>query len=197
MTMTVSVFIAHVKLTCCTAQLNAAKGRLRTIVHRELYKPIKDLLWSTCKCKGDTLWGYEKALTTARVWPLEDVGRNTNMHTIIERLQKFTYKVAANACMRCHGSRYDTIALRASEVTHNYFNGLCLDCMARKNPKLRDHDDDYRNHSKFRSEDGWFKDCRVPHKQPTWYYSFMGRQEVRDRLQKTEKRPYDSDDDNL
>lgn len=197
MTMTVAVFIAHVNLTCCTAQLNAARGRLHTIVHRELYKPIKDLLWSTCKCKGDTLWGFEKALTNARVWPLEDVGRYTTMQTIIERLQEFTYKVAADACMRCHCGSYDTIALRASEVTHNYFNGLCLDCMARKNPKLRDHDDDYWNHNKCRSEDGWFKNCRVPHKQPTWYYSFMGRQEVRDRLQKKDERPYDSDDDNL
>lgn len=51
-------YIYH--LTHCTAQLNAARGRLRTIVHRELYKPIKDLLEADCKCKGNTLWGYEE-----------------------------------------------------------------------------------------------------------------------------------------
>ena len=197
MTMRLSVFIAHVNLISRTAQLNAARGRLRTIVHRELYKPIKDLLEATCKCKGNTLWGYEKELTNARVWPLEDIGRYTTMQTIIERLENFNYNVAEGTCMRCRYPKYDTVALQASEVTESYFQGLCLDCMARKNPKLRDHDEDYWNHSKFRSEDGWFKNCRVHHKQPSWYYSFMGRQEVRDRLQKRDERPYDSDDDNL
>ena len=195
--MVIGAYNAHVNLTRCTAQLNAARGRLRTIVHRELYKPIKDMLEATCKCKGNTLWGYERALTDAEVWPLEDIGRFTTMQTIIERLEDFTYKVAESTYMRCRHTKYDTVALEASEVTHNYFDGLCLDCMARMDPKLGDHDADYWNHSKFRSEEGWFRSCRVPHKQPTWYYSFMGRQEVRDRLQRKEWRPYDSDDDNL
>ena len=191
------MLIVHFDLIRCTAQLNAARGRLKTIVHRELYKPIKELLGASCKCKGNTLWGYEKALTDTEVWPLEDIGRYTTVQTIIDLLEDFTYKVAEDACMRCRHHNYNTVALKASEVAQEYFNGLCLDCMARMKPKLGDHDEDYRNHSKFRSEDGWFRNCRVPHKQPTWYYSFMGRQEVRDRLQRKKERPYDSDDDNL
>ncbi|KAI4239994.1 MAG: hypothetical protein L6R40_005426 [Gallowayella cf. fulva] len=48
-------------------QLNAAKGRLRTIIHRDLYKPNHTLLAAHCGCKEVTLWGYEKALTSCKV----------------------------------------------------------------------------------------------------------------------------------
>ena len=77
--MIVFISIAFVNLAQFKAQLNAVRGHLRTTVHRELYRPIKDLLEATCKCRENTLWGYERALTNTELWPLEDIGRYTTM----------------------------------------------------------------------------------------------------------------------
>lgn len=40
-------------------------------------------------------------------------------------------------------------------------------------PKLGDADEDYWRHSKLGVQ--WDLGCRVRHKQPTWYFSFLGR----------------------
>ena len=68
--------------------------------------------------------------------------------------------------------------------TGAYYDGMCLDCMDRLKPKTGDGDDDYWQHNNFRDEDGWFEGCRIKHKQPSWYFSFMGRKEDKDTLQK-------------
>ena len=184
-------------LTQSPAQLNAAKGRLRTILSRMLYRPIEHLLAASCKCKAETLWGYEKALLLARVWPLEQTEKHNSMDTILERLDTFKYKVAEAACMYpCHRN-YESIVADAKAHTESYFDGMCLDCMDRMKPKTGDRNDDYWRHNNFRLEDEWFVGCRIKHKQPTWYFSFMGRQEDKDYLQNKDKpkRNYDSDSD--
>jgi len=182
-------------LTHITAQLNAAKGNLRTVIHRRLYGPIKHLLGTRCKCKAETLWGYEKALYDTGAWPLEEVGKGHSMHDIMNRLGKFKYKVAETACMfPCH-QNFERIVEDAVTYTAQNFNGLCLDCMDRMKPKTGDRHDDYWRHNNFRDRDVWFKGCRIKHKQPTWYFSFMGSQEDKDYLQSKDKRPYESDSD--
>lgn len=142
--------------------LNAAKGRLRTILHRDLYKPKIFLLEAKCKCKGDTFWGYEKALCDTRAWPPEKVESSTSMAFILERLEKFEYKPAATACIPACHQNYQAAVRSARVKTERYFDGMCLDCMERLNPKLRDHNEDYWAHNDFRAEDSWFPG--LPHR---------------------------------
>ena len=157
--------------------LNAARVRLALILHRQLHKTNISLLGVTCKCKGDTYWGYDKALQTTGIWPFEETSRDS-IHSLLQRLKTFKYKVAdKNACIKNCRRNYDKTAQKARLRTEKYFDGLCIDCMNRTKPKLKDHHADFWNYNNFHDEDGWFKGCRVRHKQPSWYYSFMGREE--------------------
>lgn len=45
----------------------------------------------------------------------------------------------------------------------------------------RDKDDDYWRHNE---PGAWGDKCRIQHGQSTWYFSFMGRREDRDKFQK-------------
>ena len=188
-------------LTHVIAQLNAAKGRLRTIFYRALEQPLEKLLEAHCKCKGDSLWGYEKALFDTHVWPAESFTKNTSMDVLLKRLEDFKYKPAAGACMTSCHQDYEFIVRGALKFTATYFQGMCLDCMDRLKPKLRDGHEDYWHHNNFSAErsPSCFVGCRIKHRQPSWYYSFMGRQEHRDHLQENSReksrRHYDSDSD--
>ena len=165
------------------------------ILSRELHKTNKELLKAKCKCKGDTLWGYEKELEHIEVWPFEDTVSRNSIHNLLHKLEKFNYKVTdKRACTgNCHRN-YNAIAREAGERTDRYFDGMCIDCMNRTKPKLQDHHADFWNHNNFRDEDGWFKGCRINHKQPTWYYSFMGREEDKQFLLAKNKFRYDYED---
>ena len=117
------------------------------------------------------------------------------MRAILARLEEFKYKAAETACMSpCHQD-YEAAVDDAVDETATYFDGMCLDCMSRRNPKLRDHHEDYWQHNNFRAEDSWFTGCRIKHKQPSWYFSFMSRQEDKDYLQDRDRRHYGPDSD--
>jgi hypothetical protein len=72
----------------------------------------------------------------------------------------------------------------AVQATEAYFDGLCLDCMTRsKHPKGRDLDAEYWKHNE--SKGGrWDTDCRITHNQSTWYVSWLGRDDTRQKLLK-------------
>lgn len=70
---------------------------------------------------------------------------------------------------------------RIETRVRGYFDGLCLDCLDRSKPKLGDADKDYWRHATLKEHE-WVRGCRFPHKQSTWYFSFNGRKEDRDRL---------------
>ncbi|KAG9601179.1 hypothetical protein KCU77_g2986, partial [Aureobasidium melanogenum] len=57
--------------------------------------------------------------------------------------------------------------------------------------QFSDEHEDYWNHVLYDKQ--WDKHCRIKHGQTTWYSSFVGRADTRDRLLKR-KREYDSDD---
>ncbi|KAL8774465.1 MAG: hypothetical protein Q9209_000838 [Squamulea sp. 1 TL-2023] len=160
-------------------QLNHAKGRLRTIIHRELYKPIDRLLEAKCSCKEHTLFNYEKALTIAEVWPLEKNAQHTSMHDLMDRLDDFHFKVKPGACYSCRND-YEELVEEARDLTLAYFDGLCLDCIDES--KAKDGDAEYWRHSKYRRprETDMISCNKGKHTQSCWYYSYIGRKERKD-----------------
>jgi hypothetical protein len=112
--------------------------------------------------------------------------------------------IPENACLACkHNMRPDTLAkvqekwiATSTHWDRRYkywqFEGLCLDCMnkslATKSKEPGSTDVDYWKHDLYES---WSSGCRFRHGQPTWYWSFMGRQtnmttfqELRERRQR-------------
>ncbi|KAI4268281.1 MAG: hypothetical protein L6R38_007907 [Xanthoria sp. 2 TBL-2021] len=174
-------------------QLNAAKGRLRTILHRELYEPNDKLLRATCTCKEKTLWGYEKALTVCGAWPLERVAQSTAMYDILGHLGKFSYELPSSACSVCRQD-YGKVVEKGKRKTDIYFGGLCLDCMNKS--KSKNQDRDYWKHSDLKEHE-FVYGCRAgKHTQPSWYFSYMGRRQRQDQLYRAQKMGrYESDSD--
>lgn len=169
-----------------TEQLNAAKGRLRTVMHSKLYEPNESLLRATCTCKEKSLYGYEKALYDIEVWPLERVAQKLTMTSILDHLHGFTFKPHKDACKSCRKD-YNSIVRSAQTYTKTYFDGLCLDCMNMS--KTGDMNQDYWIHNKLR-QDEVVSGCRFNHSQATWYFSFMGRKEERDHFQSVKRQRY-------
>ncbi|KAL8828413.1 MAG: hypothetical protein Q9170_006612 [Blastenia crenularia] len=159
-------------------QLNAARGRLRTILDQRLFEVTATLFQADCRCKEKTLFGYEKALYDVHAWPLSsEVLRNT-IRIVLDRLKQFRYRTAPGACQSCNRN-YERIVRQARENTETYFDGLCLDCLDRSKPKTENEDTDYWRHHTLQPGQ-WDAGCRVSHGQPSWYFSFMGRKEDRD-----------------
>lgn len=67
--------------------------------------------------------------------------------------------------------------------------------MDKTKPVTADADMDYWEHDNLEESD-FMGHCRVNHHQPTWYFSFMGRREVRDRFLRSKRaRDYSQDSD--
>lgn len=178
----------HVTNATISEQINAARGRLRVILHRELYAEVGDIVNNgECSCKELTTFEYLRELGRIEVWPLEDSMRNQSIQEMLERLSLFDEKNMRSytnprtgkvgSCNSCNQS-WGEIVLRAASTVSKYFDGLCLDCMD-LSKDLRsggDRDDDYWRHNELRN---WDSGCRIKHGEPTWYFSFMGRREKR------------------
>jgi hypothetical protein len=109
-----------------TEQLNAAKGRLKTILHRNLYHPIERLLsQAKCECKAEALYAYELALHNTGAWPLESAFLANTVHDILNMLNRFDSKHLPQMCRECDLDYKDTVTHAVAE-TRNYFDGLCL-----------------------------------------------------------------------
>ena len=109
------------------------------------------------------------------------------MSEILDNLNKFNFEAAQpGACATYCRQDYKGMVSRIEERVREYFDGLCLDCLDRSKPKLEDIDVDYWRHNDLKEHE-FVRGCRFLHRQPTWYFSFNGRKEERDRLVK-EKR---------
>lgn len=162
---------------CSVEQINAAKGRLKTILHRELYDPIETMLTSSrCTQHGDKGLDYQISLHTTGVWPFESKQKHNSMKSLTAKLKTFR-RPSNEAITGCHGCTFDSVAVVAAAIdeTEAYFDGLCLDCMNASRPKFGDSDEDYWRHGEPNID--WSADCRFEHGEPTWYFSFMGRKE--------------------
>ncbi|GME45801.1 hypothetical protein GTA08_BOTSDO04619 [Neofusicoccum parvum] len=163
-------------------QINAAKGRLRIVLHRELWKPIHTLLTEAkCSCKEKTVFGYQKALVNIGVWPLEEMYLKYSLKEILDKLSKFDWAPDPDSCRYyCNMTDYAGLVAEAGRDVSKYFHGLCLVCMDMTNPKTTNVDEYYWWHNYIKD---WDRKCRphgVSHGQPTWFYSYMGRKQQTD-----------------
>ncbi|KAL5361593.1 hypothetical protein BJX96DRAFT_166010 [Aspergillus floccosus] len=139
-------------------QLNAARGHLRNILHRDLFEETKSMInYGAC----------------VKIWSMEEVASRNSINKILEWLEEFDEekmrdKMSSSAfgskplCNSCNRP-WKGIVDDAIETVRTYFDGLCLDCMGKSKTVVRSVDDD----------------CRVRHREPTHYFSFMGRREKR------------------
>lgn len=158
--------------------MNAAKGRLRTILFLKLWSPCRILFNAKCTCRKETLYDYQAHLCSINVWPLEEMFGGSSINDILRRLANFSFEPPATACEKCR-QNYKRIVKGVISEVQGYFGGLCLDCIDKSKPKTGDVDIDYWMHAKIKAGD-WSKGCRFRHGEPTWYFSFSGRKEDMD-----------------
>ncbi|KAM0721906.1 hypothetical protein Q7P37_002831 [Cladosporium fusiforme] len=171
-------------------QLNAARGRLRNILHLGCYEPGRVCLKSSsCAYRKHVLWNYFTALENTSAWPIEITGSKKSINDLLSLLRaKINYSDPHPEDKTCTdishcGQQYQALVNKSVERTQRYFDGLCLDCM--NHSKTESMDADYWIHN----EPGvqWDVHCRIHHGEPTWYFSFMGRKENMDHFHRHRK----------
>jgi hypothetical protein len=173
--------------------MNLARGRLKSVLHSGIWRPVGELLKlgkrsASCIHWTESAGMYFSALVEAEVYPLEDVWPRNSVAEVLGLLPS----ILAPATGKCNVCRVDWLPYikKAKKMTEEYFDGLCLDCMdASYLPKDQDPDDEYwkKNGAKYASDSDesslrWDRNCRIRHGQPTWYASWMGSGEHRQRL---------------
>lgn len=108
-------------------QINAARSRLITVLHRALYAPINALLKeNNCNCAPFILYAYQRGLTDTGCWPLHPALDKMSVKAALEDLSRFV-----NMPMQtCHKDKcnLDLLAIveKAIKDLEGQFAGLCL-----------------------------------------------------------------------
>jgi hypothetical protein len=118
------------KTDCPAEQMNAARGRLKSILHRQLYQCVDILLeHAKCQLRKDVLWGYFTALNKTKSWPLERYAKRYSMQKLLENLEEFEY-TDPHPHLTCSddscGQDFTMVVGRAIDATDSHFDGLCL-----------------------------------------------------------------------
>ncbi|CAG8090788.1 unnamed protein product, partial [Penicillium nalgiovense] len=157
-------------------QLNAARGRLRTILQRSLFEDVNVTIDHVrCACAAGHIFSYMRELHRIGVRPLDsDIHKNC-VREILDRLAAFDEDKMANRqpsmqkCSLCSRS-WKPIVQYARRQVESYFDGLCLDCM-------KNHPDEDSEYWALGTRRVYDLTCRISHGEPTWYFSFMGRRD--------------------
>jgi len=171
-------------------QLNHAKGRLTTIIERSLDEIIVALALADCTCALYNQRGYLCELIRLKVFPFRDtLRRGRSVNDILRELENFSFTPQPGSCEGClypgdlnphrelrRYDTYDRVVEHARYITKENFNGLCLDCMDRKRPKMKDEDWDYWLKD-MREGGTWDTGCRISHGESTWHHSYHARRE--------------------
>ncbi|KAI4756849.1 hypothetical protein E4T52_11196 [Aureobasidium sp. EXF-3400] len=163
--------------------LNSARGHLRVLLARWLWKPLGETMYAECDCKEKTVFQYLKALVQTDGYPIDQLGRKSVNHVCLNLRsfeKHFDLPESHEGCVKC-GRNWEWVVKSATIEVQKHFDGLCLDCMDHSQPKFLDEHMDYWNHLAHKQ---WDEKCRVSHGQATWYSSFMGRADTRDKLLK-------------
>ena len=127
------------------------------------------------------MYEYERALHTTGVWPLtmHMYGRDQkSIDDIIEGLSYFSFHSPNANCGVCGQDLRSNVVNRTCGRVENSFDGLCLDCIDNPRPSRfdpNDEDSDWRD---------WSKYCRIRHRQPSAYFSYLARMQEPDDVQK-------------
>lgn len=177
-------------------QLNAARGRLKSVLHRALYDTVDILLeYTECELKKDVLWEYFTSLNKTKSCPLERYAKRCSINCLLENLEAFEY-ADPHPTGTCNdascGQNFKWVAEQAISRTETHFDGLCLgkvffwphdskavltatDCMK----VSRAMDDPKRLNNYHGTDNDWSEGCRVKHGKFTFYHSDFGRKDKR------------------
>ncbi|KAF2872530.1 hypothetical protein BDV95DRAFT_628168 [Massariosphaeria phaeospora] len=155
----------HLAPSMFIGPVNHARGGLKNILHKNMWSKLGHLLRSetdACTCWDATTGQYIKSLADVDIFPLDDFYSFTS---------------------RCRNIDFGMYVRKGKAAAQAYFDGLCLDCMDRSKPKGKDLDEEYWRHN---SSVGnrWDTRCRIKHGQPSWYVSWLGRDDTRQKLLK-------------
>ncbi|KAE8139057.1 hypothetical protein BDV38DRAFT_58309 [Aspergillus pseudotamarii] len=160
-------------------QVNAAKGRLRNVLNRELFAKINSLIENaSCGCKDETVFNYLRELGRIKVQPMEEGSfSRVSIQCYLTRLRFFDHErmlrgISKRRCFDCNFNWMVGVE-KAIKVTAKYFDGLCLDCM-KTTVKA---DKEYWDHINF--SERYDAGCRITHGEPTHYFSLMARRDKR------------------
>ncbi|KAJ4372991.1 hypothetical protein N0V83_003282 [Neocucurbitaria cava] len=164
--------------------MNSARGRLKTVLHTNLWTRVGRLFQegkrsSTCTHAPESAGTFLSALVDLHAYPLELVWPKNSVTEVLSLLSNFR-DLRTGRCSVCTVWNWKELVEHAVVVTEHYFDGLCLDCMNRSRlPRGKDPDTEYWNANGSDGVGRWDSKCRITHGQPTWYHSFLGRHEDR------------------
>lgn len=103
-----------------------------------------------------------------------------SVNALLSRLGRF--KVGKTGACKACDIDWTKHVIAAKNITERYFDGLCMDYMDKSRPpRGKDADELYWTH--LQSTNGrWNTDCRIKHGEPSWYVSWCGRDEHRQKL---------------
>ncbi|KAL5404395.1 hypothetical protein PMIN06_008958 [Paraphaeosphaeria minitans] len=163
--------------------MNHARGGLKSTIHKHMWKKANNVLrfeTTKCSCWDATIGQYLAALVRIDAFTIEDALQRSSFHEILDRMKDFSFDYNPE-CRRCRSIDWVYVVQMTRQAAQAYFDGLCLDCMDRSKPEGKEMDDEYwRINASV--ENRWDSRCRVQHKQATWYVSWLGRDDIRQKL---------------
>ncbi|KAL4915678.1 hypothetical protein BDW62DRAFT_212532 [Aspergillus aurantiobrunneus] len=146
----IDLFVLHLPQRVIQ-QLNAARGRLRNVLHNGLFDHI-------------TVFDHFRELERIKVWPLENtMKKKASINDILTNLKQFD-----SSRIRAPGTGTTS---NGNQCTLNpgqgVFDGLCLDCMSvtKTLQEGRDPDHEYWQNCE---KSIWDLYCRINHGEPTY-----------------------------
>jgi hypothetical protein len=182
---------------------------MRKEILRAVFEPLEPGKFCSTKCAvwEKSVVSYLDGLQETGIWPIHGLHKKSNMDIVDGNgFVNWKCSIPTGACSSCKLQLEGHHIKKTCKDIHNYWQGLCLDCMDISAPKTGDLDGDYCKCSKrdtflflailapansllglHNSIKRWDKDCRISHQRNTWYFSFMGRQEIMTSFQKAQQ----------
>ena len=127
-------------------------------------------------------FGYDLELLKWNIPPFDKDGQGReSIKELADKLLDFDWESKDKDVCRFYNQDYTGNAGKVYKEVMVYFDGLCLDCLDRIKSKTQSSHDDYWEVDRIKQ---WDKNCRVKHGQATWYFSFLGRREDREKMRR-------------
>ncbi|PMD22011.1 hypothetical protein NA56DRAFT_748364 [Hyaloscypha hepaticicola] len=147
-------------------QLNAAKGSMRKEILRAVFEPLEPGQFCSTKCAvwEKSVVSYLDSLQKTGIWPIHGLHKKCNEDIVDgDGFVHWKCDIPTGACSSCILKLEGHHIKKTRTMIHNYWDGV--------------HNSIQR----------WDKNCRISHARNTWYFSFMGRQEIMNSFQKAQQ----------